>query len=91
MAHETNPKVSLGCGTLILIGLIVLFFGNSNNDDKVLKEIRDLKQQINNLENQVKTQSEAIRKLSESRQITPRPRVILPAQPEREMPAIPEN
>jgi hypothetical protein len=93
MANESNPKVSLGCGTLILIALIVLFLGNSNNDDKIVNEIRDLKQQINRLEDQVKNQSETIRELSSqhSEQRQPRQRIVLPATPELEMQDLPEN
>jgi hypothetical protein len=93
MANETNPKVSLGCGTLILIALIVLFLGNSNNDDKIVDEIRALRQQINRLEDQVKNQSETIRQLSsqQSEQRQPRARIVPPATPELETQPLPEN
>lgn len=35
MAESTDQKVSLGCGTLILIAVIVLIFGNAGSNDEI--------------------------------------------------------
>lgn len=47
---DTSNKASLGCGTLILIALIVLFFsgGNKGNPNR---EIRELQQEVRALAN----------------------------------------
>lgn len=38
---DSNRPVSLGCGTLILIALIVLIFSNTNKDrDQNLRQLR---------------------------------------------------
>lgn len=52
---DNQSKVSLGCGTLILIALIVIIFGNMGG--------RDATQQVNNLEQQVVKLSQAVEKL----------------------------
>lgn len=49
MSEAPDQKVSLGCGTLILIAIIVLIFGNSgsNNElDEKLKKIDDRLERI---------------------------------------------
>lgn len=59
-AHDEEPisvnnqPVSLGCGTLILIGLIVLIFSNANSGNE---------QQIRDLRSDVKALTEEVRKL----------------------------
>ena len=56
---EKNNKVSLGCGTLILIALIVLLFSNpgiSDLEDEVNElrsEIRELNTNIERLESKI--------------------------------------
>ena len=50
MPEPTN-KVSLGCGTLILIAVIVLIFGNANNDKDLLAEVRRLRSDVRSLKN----------------------------------------
>lgn len=46
---DSNNKASLGCGSLILIAVIVLIFGNAGNDKDLLREVRSLKAEINSL------------------------------------------
>lgn len=46
-----DQKVSLGCGTLILIALIVLLVGNHGREE-MLKEVRALSVQCKALEQQ---------------------------------------
>lgn len=48
---DSNNKVSLGCGTLILIAVIVLIFGNANNDKDLLREVRRLQSDVRALKN----------------------------------------
>jgi len=54
MLVERGP-VNLGCGTLILIALIVLFFSNrpDNNVPQLGQEIQRLQSQIGNLQSQI--------------------------------------
>jgi peptidoglycan hydrolase CwlO-like protein len=62
MSNDTRThQVSLGCGTLILIALIVMFFSNRSNND-VSSEITALKSEITGLKSQlseIKTAIEA--------------------------------
>lgn len=59
---ESNHKASLGCGTLILIALIVLIFGNHQNTD-LNRSIQRLSSQINTIEQETNSQSEALKKI----------------------------
>jgi len=43
-----NQQVSLGCGTLILIALIVLILGNTGSEE-VMKEIEALRRETREL------------------------------------------
>jgi hypothetical protein len=50
-----GQEVSLGCGTLILIALIVIFFGNANRSEKtnlspVLQKLDAIEKQLDRLE-----------------------------------------
>jgi hypothetical protein len=97
----TNPdnKASLGCGTLILIALIVIIFGNANSgDDKKLSgQLNSLKTEIGSLKSELSKQSDTLKKIEKSLseinerakapQIQPRPRVVSPATPEAPLPA----
>ncbi|HUO83730.1 MAG TPA: hypothetical protein VM534_01325 [Thermoanaerobaculia bacterium] len=47
-----SNKVQLGCGTLILIALIVLIFSGGPSDD-VEDEVRELQEEIEQLQEQV--------------------------------------
>jgi len=91
-----NPenKASLGCGTLILIALIVMIFGNANRGDD--KQISDkllyLQSEIGALRFELKKQSDYLEKIEKSlneindRSSQPRPRVIAPSTPEAPLP-----
>jgi len=57
MAHSDQP-VSLGCGTLILIALIVLIFSNDNDDQG--RELRDLRSDVQALTEEVSELRKAI-------------------------------
>ncbi len=48
-----NQKVGLGCGTLILIALIVLIFGNLESE-KSSQDIKAIRREVSRLENSVR-------------------------------------
>ena len=89
---DSNNKVSLGCGTFILIALIVLIFGNTtrNMDKKLNNQIEDLSSEIatlkSNLAKQADTLTEIKQALDELKK-QPRPRVIDSAPRPRVVPA----
>lgn len=71
-SSENPPKVrlaegqhvNLGCGTLILIALIVLIFGRNGTGD-LEREVKNLSSKIEQLEAAVKTQTSEIKSLEE--------------------------
>ena len=65
MRMDANHRVSLGCGTLILIALIVLIFGNMATGN-ISGEIRQLDAKIQSLESVIKEQTAQIEKLQTS-------------------------
>ena len=84
-----STKASLGCGTLILIALIVLFFGNFQRKQleepvyKLSSEVRDLTQRIESLESEIQDlktmnqkQSQQLEKLANRKT---RPMIIAPS------------
>lgn len=54
---ETNtpqtPKVQLGCGTLILIALIVIIFSDGGSNRKLRKQIELLNEKVDRLERKI--------------------------------------
>ena len=50
---DQQPKVQLGCGTLIIIALIVMFLSGDSSDRKLRKEVRELRQTIERLEKKI--------------------------------------
>jgi hypothetical protein len=50
---ESSQKASLGCGTLILIALIVMIFSHGGDDKKLRSEISGLRTEIQNLSTKV--------------------------------------
>ncbi|HEY4234510.1 MAG TPA: hypothetical protein VGM76_13840 [Lacipirellulaceae bacterium] len=66
---DQNNKVSLGCGTLILIALIVLLFGNHGGGDlapqiqQLKSQIQQLQNNVTNLESKIDAQSKEIQAL----------------------------
>jgi|688.fasta_scaffold2324126_2 hypothetical protein len=59
---ETTQKVSLGCGTLILIAVIVLIFGGSSSQSTTRTELREMKIEIQRLGNEIKELRAALEK-----------------------------
>lgn len=55
MAQERDNKVSLGCGTLIFIAIIVLIFRGSGGHKELRDEVNQLKNAITSLQNDVKS------------------------------------
>ena len=63
MANEyRTQQASLGCGTLILIALIVLIFSGRGTGD-LEREMHSLKNEVRGLRNSVDTQTHEIRQL----------------------------
>ncbi len=64
-----NDKVSLGCGTLILIVLIVMIFGNMGSQNlapqihSLKNSIQDLERTTGKLENKIDQQTQHIQEL----------------------------
>ena len=58
-----NQTVQLGCGTLILIAVIVAFFTHSPRD--VEREVRDLRSEVKELRHSVDAQTGEIKALRE--------------------------
>lgn len=61
---DRSQPVSLGCGTLILICLIVLIFSGGQSEE-LEKELRNLRQEIVTLNTTVNNQTMEISKLQE--------------------------
>lgn len=59
-----TQRVSLGCGTLILIGIIVLIFSSGHNE-KTVKELSSLRTEISQLQQTVEKQTHEITVLQE--------------------------
>ena len=57
-----SRSVSLGCGTLILIAIIVMIF--SGNDDQVEQELRQLKNEVQQLKSAVGQQTRQLDELA---------------------------
>lgn len=63
MAEDNKDQaVKLGCGTLILIALIVLLFSNRGQDD-LKREIGSLRSEVHELRKSVEEQSVLIKAL----------------------------
>ena len=65
MADENRTQqVSLGCGTLILIALIVLIFSGGGNDD-IEREVQGLRTEISDLKKSIEAQTSEIKRLQQ--------------------------
>jgi predicted nuclease with TOPRIM domain len=62
---EKNEKVSLGCGSLILIALIVLILGNADQDE-LRDQVKRLDDDVKRLESSIQLQSQEIRELKQA-------------------------
>ena len=49
MNQVPDNKVSLGCGTLILIALIVMIFSRGNDSHGLLREVQGLRSEVRQL------------------------------------------
>lgn len=58
-----SGQVSLGCGTLILIALIVLIFSNRGTGE-LERQVQELKSEVGQLKETIATQTRAIEKLA---------------------------
>ncbi|QJE95864.1 hypothetical protein [Luteolibacter luteus] len=99
MSQATGNKVSLGCGTLILIALIVLLFGNSGGTSDLKREVRALKNELRSLDNktselhadvknieiQLQSQNEVLRQMNSILS-----KLSAPPPPAEKMPADPK-
>jgi len=62
--HVVNRNTTFGCGTIILIIIIVLIFGNTGSK-QVEQEMKILNAKIDKLGSMVKKQSETIKELND--------------------------
>ena len=51
--RSQNQKVQLGCGTLILIAIIVAIFSGGNQEKKLRNDIRELHEKVDRLERKI--------------------------------------
>lgn len=59
---DQNQTVSLGCGTLILIAIIVMMFSNSSDND-VERELKRLRTDVGELKRAVEAQTKVLEEL----------------------------
>lgn len=64
MDEERTHRVTLGCGTLILIALIVMFFSRPGVQD-LEHEVRLLRTDITDLKREVEVQTREIKRLQD--------------------------
>lgn len=62
---DSSAKASLGCGSLILIAIIVLIFSNGKNEE-LEKQLRDTRSEIKELKAEVATQSSTLSRIEDS-------------------------
>jgi len=97
-----DNRASLGCGTLILIALIVMIFSNSDRSGsrRLERQLEELRAEINHLKADMGSQSATLAQIKQSldeinKRPAPRPRVVParpPATPELDIPPpVPEN
>ncbi len=63
---DNSQKANLGCGTLILIAIIVLVFGNTGNEE-LSQDMQQLRQQVSGLDTSVQQLETALQ--AQSRQL----------------------
>lgn len=57
LTQATDNKVSLGCGTLIIIAVIVMIFSRGSDTRKVSDEVSNSRRDLRSLESRVSTAS----------------------------------
>ncbi|MGJ8696706.1 MAG: hypothetical protein ACSHYF_10335 [Verrucomicrobiaceae bacterium] len=50
MADQPNQSVSLGCGSLILIAIIVLIFGSQGSNKDIEKRLDEMDKKLDRIE-----------------------------------------
>jgi outer membrane murein-binding lipoprotein Lpp len=58
--QRTEHNVQLGCGTLIIIALIVMFFSGGRDSEKLGRHIDDLRQKVDGLERKIDELSQKV-------------------------------
>jgi cell division protein FtsL len=53
MSDRPETKAQLGCGTLIVIAIIVMIFSGGRDSSKLKREVRELNQKIDRLERKI--------------------------------------
>jgi hypothetical protein len=66
LSHEHTQKATLGCGTLILIALIVAIFSNHGADDIDRGLVESLRNDVKELKKSIDAQSQEIRDLRQA-------------------------
>jgi hypothetical protein len=72
--YDPGPSTRLGCGTLILIAIIVALFSNGPREEQE-RILRSLQKNVQTIEKKLDTLGDQVRKLSESTK--PRPGHVL--------------
>jgi hypothetical protein len=63
-AVSGDQKVQLGCGTLIVIAIIVMFFSQGSSKD-VEREVRGLRSDVGDLKKLIESQNSELQQLRE--------------------------
>ncbi|MFO0891000.1 MAG: hypothetical protein U0790_17885 [Isosphaeraceae bacterium] len=74
MGEQSDRSVQLGCGTLIIIALIVVFFSGGRDTKEMKSQLEDVSRRIDRIEKKIDLLSE---KLSPQ----PSPEIKLPERP----------
>jgi hypothetical protein len=80
LSSEHTQKATLGCGTLILIALIVAIFSQSGSRD-VERDVEGLRRDVQELKKSIDAQSEQIRELRDmfkKRELAPKTAEAVP-------------
>jgi hypothetical protein len=66
--QHTDNKVQLGCGTLIIIALIVMFFSGGRDSEKLRTRVDDLLHKVDRIEKKIDELSQRVDRQSRSPQ-----------------------
>lgn len=64
--QSTNNRVQLGCGTLIIIAIIVLLFSGGSDSRKLRGELEDLNRRLDRMERKLDELAEKLNRLPSS-------------------------
>jgi Sec-independent protein translocase protein TatA len=62
----SDNKVQLGCGTLIIIALIVIIFSGGKDTDKLRRQLDDMSKQLDRMEKKVDDLSQKVSRQASS-------------------------